>query len=210
MERMASILESGATVIFVSHNLEAVANLCTRSLLLERGRLVNIGPSREIVGEYLTAGSPRNVEALGREAFIREVTIRGKDGPRILFQSGEKCFVDVAVSSHGTVKRLAVVISLTTRDGTMVFDTSTARIGADGFSLREGQNAVCTFALDLHLATGTYYVAATVRRYDIEENYDEWRAAQTLVVSADSGSKGIANLYAVASIDTGDSDERQP
>src|SRR5262245_49533902 len=37
VERMNEVIAGGATVIFVSHNLQAVANLCPRSLLLERG-----------------------------------------------------------------------------------------------------------------------------------------------------------------------------
>jgi lipopolysaccharide transport system ATP-binding protein len=204
MERMAAILQGGATVIFVSHNMEAVAKLCGRSLLLERGRVVNIGASREIVGEYLATGGPRNTVTLGREAFITDVKVRGDDGPRIHFQSGEKCHIDVAVSSHGPCERLAVVIGITTREAIMVFNTSTVRLGARSFSLRDGQKVVCSFALDLHLAAGTYYVTATVRRYDIGKNYDEWPSAQTLVVSADRDSKGLVNLYPVASVDAGD------
>lgn len=210
MERMNAIMQGGATVIFVSHNLEAVASLCARSLLLERGRVVNIGASREVVGEYLATGGPRHAVALGREAFITDVIVRGSDGPRFHFQSGEKCYIDVVVSSHGLCERLAVVIGITTREAIMVFNTSTVRLGVDSFSLRDGQKVVCRFALDLHLAGGTYYVAATVRRYDIGKNYDEWPSAQTLVVSADRDSKGIANLYPVASVEAGDAGQPQP
>lgn len=203
MERMTSILKGGATVVFVSHNLEAVANLCARTMLLEHGRALNIGPSREIVGEYLATGGPRHVVASKQEAYIKDVSVRGEDGARVHFQSGEKCYVDVSVGSHGSCERIAVVISITTRQGITVFDTSTVRLGADGLSLRDGQEAVCRFALDLHLVGETYYVAATVRRYDIGKNLDEWRAAQAIIVSSEKGNKGIANLYPVATIEYG-------
>lgn len=201
MERMTSILKGGATVVFVSHNLEAVANLCARTLLLEHGRAVNIGPSREIVGEYLASGGPRHVVALEREAFIKGVSVRGEDGARVHFQSGEKCYVDVSVGSHGSCERIAVIINITTRQGVTVFDTSTVRLGADDLSLRDGQEAVCRFVLDLHLVGETYYIAAIVRRYDIGKNLDEWRAAQAIIVSSEKGNKGIANLYPVATIE---------
>jgi len=204
MERMASILRGGATVIFVSHNLEAVCNLCGRALQLDRGRVVNIGASRDVVAGYLTASAPRPDVAAEREVFITKVTVRGQDGPRIHFRAGEKCFVDVAVSSHGNCDRLAVVIVIKTLEAIMVFDTSTVRLGAESFSLRGGQEVVCHFALDLHLAAGSYYLAAIVRRHDIGKDYDEWPFAQTLIVSADGGSKGVANLYPVASVDSGD------
>ncbi len=44
----------GRTVIFVSHNMAAVDKLCTRALLLERGRLIQDGPVRDVAGTYLS------------------------------------------------------------------------------------------------------------------------------------------------------------
>ena len=52
---MEGIAGSGRTVLFVSHNLGVVENLCPRTLLLERGRIAADGPSREVVARYLAA-----------------------------------------------------------------------------------------------------------------------------------------------------------
>src|SRR5690349_22795590 len=52
LERMHSIIRSGATVVFVSHNLREVAQLCQRSLLLEQGQVEAIGPTEEIIAAY--------------------------------------------------------------------------------------------------------------------------------------------------------------
>ena len=54
--RMEDLSQSGRTVLFVSHNMQAVAQLCDRALLLDGGRIVNDGPSAEVVAEYLQAG----------------------------------------------------------------------------------------------------------------------------------------------------------
>ncbi|MCS6991425.1 MAG: ABC transporter ATP-binding protein [Chitinophagales bacterium] len=43
----------GRTVLFVSHNLEAVQNLCQRALLLQDGRLIDDGPVTAVVSNYL-------------------------------------------------------------------------------------------------------------------------------------------------------------
>ena len=43
------------TVLFVSHNMQAVQSLCDRVLLLEEGRVVRQGPARQVVTSYLTA-----------------------------------------------------------------------------------------------------------------------------------------------------------
>jgi len=200
LERMSAVLKGGATVVFVSHNLEAVANLCNRSLLLERGRVVRVGASQEVVREYLWAGRQRRTRDLAQAAFIESIRVRGRDGSRNHFQSGEKGFVDVVVSGNAACERLAVAIVINTSEFAGIFNTSTERLGVKSFSLREGQKVTCTFALDLHLASGTYYVSAWVHRYDIQKDYDSWEHAETFFVSADRDIRGVANLYPEASI----------
>jgi lipopolysaccharide transport system ATP-binding protein len=57
--RMEDLGSTGRTVLFVSHNMQAVAQLCDRAILLDGGRIVRDGQSEEIVAHYLqtTAGS---------------------------------------------------------------------------------------------------------------------------------------------------------
>jgi lipopolysaccharide transport system ATP-binding protein len=57
--RMEDFGDTGRTVLFVSHNLQAITQLCDRVLLLDGGRVVRDGPSEEVVAHYLqtTAGS---------------------------------------------------------------------------------------------------------------------------------------------------------
>jgi lipopolysaccharide transport system ATP-binding protein len=53
--RMQDVSRSdGRTVLFVSHNMDAVQRLCTRTVLLERGRHVLTGPTASVVAQYLS------------------------------------------------------------------------------------------------------------------------------------------------------------
>lgn len=52
--KMNEVADSGRTVLFVSHNLAAVENLCTSGLLLDRGKVLSIGHVKEIVYQYLS------------------------------------------------------------------------------------------------------------------------------------------------------------
>ena len=55
--RMDALSQSGRTILFVSHQMQAVAQLCERVVLLDHGVVVRDGPSSDIVAEYLqTAG----------------------------------------------------------------------------------------------------------------------------------------------------------
>jgi lipopolysaccharide transport system ATP-binding protein len=51
--RMEELSESGRTVLFVSHQMQAVSQLCDRVMLLDHGRVERLGPSSEVVAHYL-------------------------------------------------------------------------------------------------------------------------------------------------------------
>lgn len=51
--RLEQIGARGRTVVFVSHSMPAVLRLCTRAILLDRGRIVTAGPTHEVVRTYL-------------------------------------------------------------------------------------------------------------------------------------------------------------
>src|ERR1700722_10346942 len=50
--KMGSFAESGRTVLFVSHNMQAVRNLCQRCIWMKDGRLHKDGKADEIVDDY--------------------------------------------------------------------------------------------------------------------------------------------------------------
>lgn len=45
--------EEGKTVLFVSHNSQALKSLCTKAIYLEKGRLIDIGNTQEVITNYL-------------------------------------------------------------------------------------------------------------------------------------------------------------
>ena len=52
---MKELMSGGATVLFVSHNLEKIEEMCNRVVWLERGRVVKIGNSKDICEEFRKA-----------------------------------------------------------------------------------------------------------------------------------------------------------
>jgi lipopolysaccharide transport system ATP-binding protein len=51
--KMNEVSRGGRTVIFVSHNMAAIENLCKRGIVLERGQVVYEGTSKEAIHQYL-------------------------------------------------------------------------------------------------------------------------------------------------------------
>jgi ABC-type multidrug transport system ATPase subunit len=195
LERMTQVIEGGATVLFVSHNLRAMADLCQRSLLLDRGRTIEIGSTDRVIRTYLSETEDPLDRGSDKDLFISRLELRDANGPCSHLLSGSRVFVDVDVSSRGTFERLAVVIAVKNTDFFEVFDTSTERLGAGNFSLQNDQRVTCTFSLEMHLAPGTYYVSGWIHRYDLQKEYDHWECASTFFVSSDRDVHGVANLY---------------
>ncbi len=54
--RMQDFGQSGRTVLFVSHNMQAIARLCERTILLSDGQIERDGASPDVVAHYLQAG----------------------------------------------------------------------------------------------------------------------------------------------------------
>jgi homopolymeric O-antigen transport system ATP-binding protein len=54
--RMEEMGDSGRTVIFVSHSMQAIAQLCDRAIWIDKGGVVKDGPSSDVVAEYLQSG----------------------------------------------------------------------------------------------------------------------------------------------------------
>lgn len=52
--KMGDVAKAGRTVLFVSHNMAAVQNLCTQSILMESGKLTLTGSTRTVIDRYLS------------------------------------------------------------------------------------------------------------------------------------------------------------
>jgi lipopolysaccharide transport system ATP-binding protein len=77
--KMGSVASSGRTIIFVSHNLPQVQRLCQRAILLANGRILQDGPTADVIETYLQKGHS-SVLAFGRHVDFREARRWGGSG----------------------------------------------------------------------------------------------------------------------------------
>ena len=54
-QRMQEMIDSGATVVFVSHSVEQVKKICKKALWLEHGNVVKFGSAEEVCAEYMNS-----------------------------------------------------------------------------------------------------------------------------------------------------------
>jgi len=53
--KMNRVARAGRTVLFVSHSMRAIEELCQRAILLKNGRIEHSGPTHQVVADYLTS-----------------------------------------------------------------------------------------------------------------------------------------------------------
>lgn len=59
LTKMLQFKKSGKTIVFVSHNMEAISSTCSRVIWVERGKIKEDGDPKEVVSRYLKSAKSR-------------------------------------------------------------------------------------------------------------------------------------------------------
>jgi lipopolysaccharide transport system ATP-binding protein len=197
LRKMREVATSGATVIFVSHNLKAVAELCRRSVLLDAGKIIEDGPTSNVLQTYLERERRKLEVHRDVDVAISGVQLLQDGKPTVRVQAGSAARIRVEVVARRAVQRVAVVIAVLDEGLEVIFSTSDERLGAHPVDLAPGQTHQVEFDLTMHLANGTFHLGAYLYRYDVEREYDSVVPAGTFFVETDRDVRGAANLYPV-------------
>ncbi|MBN2712249.1 MAG: ABC transporter ATP-binding protein [Planctomycetes bacterium] len=132
--KMDEVSKSGRTVLFVSHNMPAVRSLCTRSILLEEGKLVYDGSSDTCIDKYMERNiSMRRDGDLSffrrdritdaTNAFMKNIRVTG--GQRVdehlpSFTSGEDVEIVMEYEVRRPVRGASLTLNLNKLEGDKV------------------------------------------------------------------------------------------
>ena len=85
MARMNQIMKSGATVLFVTHDMNTVKRLCQRCIYLEHGKKIMEGPAEELADVYL-----KRIRASMNEEHLKIESNEEQQGVEITYVNEEK------------------------------------------------------------------------------------------------------------------------
>jgi ABC-type polysaccharide/polyol phosphate transport system ATPase subunit len=169
--KIAEFKRGGGTIVFVSHDAQAVERLCDRAVLLRLGEVAFDGPTRDAVARYrqllASERSPDELAAGLREwgsgeAKIARAELLDVDGDRrVQVAAGEPVVVRLVVSSERELEPPLVSLELRDDDGVVLggIMQSTAALGWD----RKSGRREIDFELDaLPLAEGRFHLRAAL------------------------------------------------
>jgi len=159
----------GRTILFVSHNTEAVLRLCNRGMLIESGTVRAISGISSVVEKYLStqSSSPRVVDL---SAKARPPDFKGEARLASVVPSEENCTwsipfgqplsLDVAIDVKAPVSRVELGVYFSTR-GLEVLTWTNKSSGVE-LPVSPGMNTFRIIFADLRLKTGRYFLGLTV------------------------------------------------
>ena len=100
--KMNEVADSGRTILFVSHNINAIRSLTTRCVYLKRGTMEFVGPTAESIDLYTKNLRADRASTSGQHASILRaalVDVSGMETPT--FPGGDFAFLKLLVETDG-------------------------------------------------------------------------------------------------------------
>ncbi len=199
MGTMGDIARGGRTVIFVSHNLAALRNLCTSGLLLAHGRVEAQGSMQDVLGRYqASAGTGSNSAVLALShppdapAALTGIAVQGDDPANEgRFSVGSPISFKIGVDIRQAGLDIGVFVTCCDSTGVRVFTAASFfEPLLDDSSVVVGQHEyVCRLPADL-LNAGDYSLDVVLLRNRTEIVQSEPAVASFRVDDVPSGIAG--------------------
>jgi len=169
----------GRTVLFVSHNMTAIASLTSKSLLLRRGRIEEFGPTENVVNTYFAlsrqpvsddlSSVPRSGSGKALFTSIRLLTGDTEDLTTALIQTGSNLEIVLSVNAIEAIEASNVAVIVNAENEVRLIDVNTA-IQGRFLALKAGSKATIRFRIiNMLLKPGNYTIGLWLGRGGIEE-----------------------------------------
>ena len=199
MLKIRQLQEEGKTLVYVTHDVESVRNICHQALILDHSRILAQGAPGEIVDQYMalidgreqdrlspaTIRKPEPEETAGlksafaaysrhgnRHAEIIGIEILNKNGDEQgRFQGGEEIVIRIQVRFNEDVENFVLGNIFRNRYGLNIYGTNTLWQGMDAPDFRKGEECRVIFRHRAAFATGTYSINPAASAVLGEDSY---------------------------------------
>lgn len=196
IKKLREFQEQGVTILFVSHDMGVIKNLCQEAILLDQGKLVERGAPEDISDYYMALIQKRYAEEMKQftlirtlegerdrkrqrygnfDAMISEINLLNLTGEEIGgVRSGEACIIVVKVLFFEDVENAVIGILIRDRLGNEVFGTNTGFHNQQIGCVRKDEMIFVKFSLAMNIGPGDYTITAAVHPdpYGLNGHFD--------------------------------------
>lgn len=201
-EKIDQFRRDGRTIVFVSHGLDSVEQLCETVAWLDHGEIQMIGPAAEVISAYRgdshdAVTSPDEFGSRWGSGEIQIASVEMFDGggqpvehPRTL----DPMTIRVNVTAHAPIQDSVLVAKIDQLGGHTVWQSSTRRNGVSVGLIRDAATIELKFPA-LPLLEGTYELTLALTNQTEVQPYDWWeRRIRFDVRQYVSGDHGVVHI----------------
>ncbi len=191
--KMSDVARAGRTVLFVSHNMPAIQNLCGRAVVIHHGRVEMDDVPEKAIAHYIeTCGASRGSEfrrapetvPAAAEAWVESARLENGLGEAAGgIPMGEGFTIRMRVTARESVESFMAALAITDAMGTRLCGINSRDVDGEAFSLRGGEqtDVVCRVP-QLNLLPGVYSLNLGLQRTVSREPLDYISGALSLEV----------------------------
>src|SRR3984885_13990934 len=202
--KMGSFAQSGRTVLFVSHNMEAISGLCQRGIWMKSGRVHSDGESEEIIEAYYNSiSNERSFSCVNADygLTIHKVVLKNERGEESSqFHPGDDLVVEIAYKAQRRIEKPILALGVLGANGSCF--TSNMLLDGHRPDFLEGEGQItCTFR-SIPLLPQNYSVKMSIRSTNVIDliiSYQEVACFGVVGDLSEYGYKGDFLTYATHS-----------
>jgi ABC-type glutathione transport system ATPase component len=175
LDRVRAFQREGRTIVFVTHAVDLVRQICDRAVMLDHGVIVAAGDPEEVVRHfrlqmlkedlaYATDEGTKEIEIVSA-SLIRE---DGGDGAKV--SSGETLTIQIDLKGHQSVDDPTISFALHDQDNRFIYGTNTDWMGLH-FHPFEGKKRLRFHLRSLPFVRGKFWVTLGVHSKDASSVY---------------------------------------
>ncbi|AOP34944.1 ABC transporter ATP-binding protein [Leptospira tipperaryensis] len=174
LHRFRSFQEQGTMTLIVSHDLELLKSVCSRVLILEKGKLVFDGDPVEGFREYMqiiaeSGSGEESILPLQKDSPLESLSLslkyKGQINPKIL-PVGAEIEIEVGARFQKDIPDLTVGFHIDDARGIRAFGTNTFHLGNSLKNILAGESVTAKFQLPLNFSAGKYSLGLALHEGD--------------------------------------------
>ncbi|MCX6735953.1 MAG: ABC transporter ATP-binding protein [Candidatus Parcubacteria bacterium] len=178
--------QDGRTILFVSHNLEAIEKLCTRTILLKKGEIIKIGKTEDVIRYYLNKEGKRDVKITpdsNKDVSFSKLTIENSKGKEMnTINTDEDFTITLDFDVHKDIDTAEISIFLKNSKGVNITFTSLSdSYGQKFVSMKKGSYTTTTTIKKNFLMEDNYFISISAHERNVR-NIDYYENITTLTV----------------------------
>ena len=185
--KMSEVSKSGRTVIFVSHNMQAVGKLCTKGIYLKNGKMVSKGSIEDVMEEYISSLSTENFTYLNKESsfidgrILSASIINKEEVATGEIKIGETWGVSIEIELD---KDLDHVIAAAGLSGSLDENINTS--WSTPKDLKKGKHTIFFWNENIAYSIGTYHITLGLSTFERAIHYLPFEISFAIVDSISS------------------------